>query len=142
MDTMLAATKKRENAEKTIANRNLKKQELEPLAINQKVYVMDPLTKMFNQEGQITEKLNERSYTVDINGGLKRRNRSMLRPHPEQKAAMNKEEARETPQTENETPSNTEGQSDQQLRNSESPNNDQGQVPQQRDDSEFISCWS
>merc|ERR1711974_131928 len=138
-DTKLAAMKKQENAVRFIANRNLKKQELKPLAFDQKVYVMDPLTKMFNQEGQITEKLNERSYTVDIDGGLKRRNRSMLRPHPEQKAAMNKEETRGTPQTVNKTPSNTEGQSDQQLRDPESPSNDQGQVPQQQDDSETPS---
>ena len=86
-----------------------------------------------------SEKLNERSYTVDTDGGLKRRNRSMLRPLPEQKAARNKEEARGTPKTVKKTPSNTEGQSDQQLRNPESPSNDQGQVPQQQDDSETPS---
>merc|ERR1711974_171487 len=104
-------------------------QELKPLSVNQKVYVMDPLMKTFTQEGQIAEKLNERSYTVDIDGGLKRRNRSMLRPCPEQQGVQDKAEEGKLPHQQNETPSNNEGQTDQQQGNPESPNNSQGQPP-------------
>merc|ERR1711974_412049 len=113
-------------------------QELKPLAVDQKVYVMDPLTKMFSQEGQITEKLNERSYTVDIDGGLKRRNRSMLRPRPEKQGVEDKAEEGEPSQKQNETPGNNEGQTDQLLGNPELPDNRQGQLPQQQDDSNAL----
>ena len=75
-----AAKKKNSATKARIERLNENRRELRELDVNCKVAIRDPVTKTFAEHGTITEKLNDRSYKIDVDGTEKRRNRAAIRP--------------------------------------------------------------